>query len=235
MKSQSPVNQVRLFSTITAVGAALFLPCLLLAPSHAEDTAEKVFLESRQRFDRNTHIKISFDINLSPEMKRVLEKYNPHFRPWKSEDYLPSLIQIYEFKSFRRKDYFAYQTPSAVIGDFNGDFTPDVIIRGHDKKNSLMVAVMSSQKGYRAIEVGKGPLTNPKEEWYGMYGGDEGREYGFSSFLTLIEPGKIKANPNFNRPEIDLKTDAVIMGVFEKYSEILIYKDDKFVSYTMSD
>lgn len=226
---------MRPFATITSAWGALFLPCLLLVPSHAEDTAEKVFLESRQRFDRNTHIKISFTINLSPEMKGALKKYNPYFEIWKSEDHLPTLIQVYEFKSSRRKGYFAYQTPSAVIGDFNGDFAPDVIMKGHDKKNSLMVAIISDQKEFRVIELGKGPLKDPRKEWYDVYGGNEGVEYGFYSFLTLVEPGKIKANPDFNRPEIDLKTDAVIMGVFEKYSEILIYKDDKFVSYTMSD
>lgn len=226
---------MRPFSTIPTVGAALLLPCLLLAPSHAEDTAEKAFLESRQRFNQKTHIKISYGISLSLEMKEALKKYNLDFTIWNSEDYLPSLIQFYEFKSFRRKDYFAYQTPSAVIGDFNGDFTPDVVMKGHDKKSSLMVAIISNQKGYRVIEVGKGALKNPREEWYGMYGGDEGIEYGLSSSLTLVQPGKIKANPDLNRPEIDLKTDAVIMEIFEKYSDILIYKDDKFMSYRMSD
>jgi hypothetical protein len=227
---------VRPFSPIPIVGAALLLLCLQLAPGHAEDTAEKAFLESRQRFDRKTHIKVSYEVSLSPEMKGALKKYNPYFEIWKSEDYLPTLIQVYEFKAFPRKGYFAYQTPSAVIGDFNGDFVPDVIMKGHDKKSSLMVAIMSHQKEYRVIELGKGPLKDPREEWYDVYGGNEGVEYGFYSFLTLVEPGKIKANSDLNRPEIDLKADAVIMGVFEKYSDMLVYNDDnKFVSYRMGD
>lgn len=226
---------MRPFSTITAVGVALFLPFLLLAPSHAEDTAVKAFQESRQRFNQKTHIKISYEISLSLDMKEAMRKYNPDFRVWKSEDYLPSLIQLYEFKSSPRKGYFAYQTPSVVIGDFNGDFTPDVIMMGCDKTNNLTVAIMSGSKGYRVIELGKSPVKNPMEEWYGMYGGDEGREYGFSSYLTLFQPGKIAANPNFNRPEIDLKMDAFVMEMFEKSSAIYFYADGRFVSYTMGD
>jgi hypothetical protein len=217
------------------VGVALLLPCLLSAPSHAEDTAEKAFLESRQRFNQKTHIKISYEISLSSEMKEALKKYNPYFKIWKSEDYLPSLIQLYEFKSSSRKGYFAYQTPSAVIGDFNGDFKPDVVMMGHDKTSSFTIAVMSDPKGYRIIELGKGPLKNPKEEWYGMYGGEEGREYGFSSYLTLFQPGKITAKPSFNRPEIDLKTDAFMMEIFEKSSTVSFYEAGRFVSYTMGD
>lgn len=168
-------------------------------------------------------------------MDTVLKKYNPDFRIWKSDDFLPSLIQLYEFKSFYRRGFFAYQTPSAVIGDFNGDNVPDAVMMGYDKTSSLTIAVISNKSGYHIIELGKGPRKNPKKEWYGMYGGEEGREYGFSSYITLFPPGKIMPSSNFNRPEIELKTDAVVMEMFEKSSTVLIYKEDKFVSYTMGD
>lgn len=246
-------------STIITAGAALLLPCLFLAPGHtkdapekmpvewentgpivggemiSEESSEKAYLESRRRFNQQAHIKIDYQIVLSQGMREVLKKYNPNFQAWKSEDYLPSLIQLYEFKSSRRKDYYAYQTPSVLIGNINGDAAPDVVIMGHDNKNSLTIALISDGNGYRIKELGKGPLKNPKEEWYGMYGGDEGREYGLSSYLLLFQPQKIKANPVFNRPEIDLETDAFIIEMFEKSSVVLIYKDDKFVSYTMGD
>lgn len=246
-------------STIINAAVVLFLPCLLPAPGQAEDTAaklpaewenmgpvvggkviteessKKVYQESRHRFNQKTHIKIDYQIVLSPGRREALKKYNPDFQAWKSEDYLPSLIQLYEFKSYHRKDYFAYQTPSALIGDFNGDAAPDVVMMGHDSKNSLTIALMSGGSGYRVVELGKGSLKNPKEEWYGMYGGDEGREYGLSSYLSLYQPSKIKANPSFNRPEIDLKTDAFIIEMFEKSAIIFVYKDAQFVSYTMGD
>lgn len=227
--------QMGLRATLAIAGATLLLPYLLPAPGQAEGTAENVYQENRQRLNQKTHIKVTYEVVLSPTMKKALGKYDLNFRAWKSDDYLPTLIQLYEFKSFPRKNFFAYQTPSAVIGDFNGDADPDAVMMGHDKINSLTIAIMSGKTGYRVIELEKGQLKNPMEEGYEVSGGDDGYEYGLWSYLMLFQPSKIKANPSFKRPDIDLKTDAVIIEMFEKASVILIYKDDKFVSYTMSD
>lgn len=204
-----------------------------ISPDEAQKSPEAAYQESRKKLGQKTHVEIAYRIILSPDMKKVLKKHNPNFEIWKAEDYIPTLIQWYNFTSFEQgRPFFTYQTPSAVIGDFNGDDAVDAVMMGHDKANNLTIAIMSGNNDYNIIELGKGPLKNPKEDWLGVYDGDDGVEYGFYTSLSLVQPGKIKT---YNGSEINLTTDAFEIEVFEKASTLFIYKDGKFVSYTLSD
>ena len=115
----------------------------------------------------------------------------------------------------------AYQTPTAVIGDFNGDNKPDLVVSGRNQKEKIVVALISEKENYRILEVWKSPLFE-----------NENRIF---HYLTLITPTKISENKKFNRTEINLKTDTFVINFFEKSSSIYIYNGNKFISYQLSD
>ncbi len=115
----------------------------------------------------------------------------------------------------------AYQTPSAVIGDFNGDNKLHLVVSGRNPKEKITVALISEKDNYQILEVWKSPLVE--------------NENSIFHHLTLITPTKISENKKFNRTEINLKTDAFVINFFEKSSTIYVYDGNKFISYQMSD
>jgi hypothetical protein len=117
--------------------------------------------------------------------------------------------------------FMAYQTPSAVIGDFNGDNKLHLVVSGRNPKEKITVALISEKDNYQILEVWKSPLVE--------------NENSIFHHLTLITPTKISENKKFNRTEINLKTDAFVINFFEKSSTIYVYDGNKFISYQMSD
>lgn len=162
-------------------------------------------------------------VYLPTVMKNVLYSYDSTFKPWEQDDYLPSLINFYNFTTT--------QAPFAVIGDFNGDTALDVILQGHTAKNSILLAIFPILKGYNIIEIEKSGLVNPKEVWYGI--GDNKKEYGLWAYLSLISPGKIESP--YEKKSLKLKTHAFQIEYFEKAAVLYYYKDGKFREYITSD
>jgi len=119
------------------------------------------------------------------------------------------------------RPFMAYQSPTAVMGDFNGDNKPDLVVSGRNPKEKIVVALISEKENYRILEVWKSPLFE-----------NENRIF---HYLTLITPTKISENKKFNRPEINLKTNAFVINFFEKSSSIYIYNGNKFIAYQLSD
>ncbi len=119
------------------------------------------------------------------------------------------------------RSFMAYQTPSAVIGDFNGDNKLHLVVSGRNPKEKITVALISEKDNYQILEVWKSPLVE--------------NENSIFHHLTLITPTKISENKKFNRTEINLKTDAFVINFFEKSSTIYVYDGNKFISYQMSD
>lgn len=100
-----------------------------------------------------------FRLVLPKEMKAALKASFPKFRPWELSDFLEYLVK-------KQYGITNHQTPFAVIGDFNGDGAPDVVVYGRDTRQALIVAVLSGPKGYEASLVRKGPIPiQPYEEW----------------------------------------------------------------------
>ena len=52
--------------------------------------------------------------------------------------------------------------------------------------------------------------------------------------ISLILPGKIKAEPSYDRPELNLKTDAFTYGG-ETCSSLYVYENGNFSEYVYSD
>jgi hypothetical protein len=162
-------------------------------------------------------------VYLPPAMKIALDSYDSTFKPWDQDDYLPSLIQVYAFTST--------QAPFAIIGDFNGDTTLDIIMWGQTAKNTILLGIFSDSKRYVIIEIEKSKLVNPKEDWYGV--GTNQKEYGLWVYLSLVSPGKIKSP--YEKKLLSLKTHAFQIEYFEKATVLYYYKNNNFLEYITSD
>ncbi|MHB0997479.1 MAG: hypothetical protein ACYC2I_14030 [Elusimicrobiales bacterium] len=175
-------------------------------------------------------IEVEYNIVLSSAMAMALQKYDSDFKAWEARNFSPLLRGVYEYKSFHPwKPFLSWQMPAAVIGDFNADNMPDAVLLGRNKTHGRRIALLSGGDGYSVVKFTEDyPLVDPLTPNYKI--GNNLEEY-----LEFITPHKIEANPAYNRPELDLKTDAFKFGVFEKSSGIYIYKDGKFVDYTLSD
>lgn len=175
-------------------------------------------------------IEVEYKVVLSSAMETALVKYDPDFKVWEARSFSPLLRGIYEYKSFHPwKTFLSWQMPAAVIGDLNGDNMPDAVLLGRNKTHGRRIALLSSGESYSVVEFTEDyPLVDPLTPNYRI--GNNLEEY-----LEFIAPRKINAEPAYDRPELDLKTDAFKFGVFEKSSGIYIYKDGKFVDYTLSD
>ena len=176
---------------------------------------------------RNPGVRNNHKIILSPRMGKALEQYESTFRAVTVEEVPWCIRKIYSFTK--------EQTPYVVFGDFNGDKKKDVVLMGHSAINALIVVVLSGGDQYKVIEITKNELRNSKEDCIDTESAKP-KCCGIWSFLSKAPKGrKIKEYPAWKRPEINLATDAFEMENFEKSSAIFVYKNGKFVSYTMSD
>jgi len=173
-------------------------------------------------------IDFEYEVILSTSMETALKKYDKEFKIFKAQAFEPFLRKIYSYKILwfdRKNNVTGYQTPSALIGDFNGDGIADAILIGHNKTQGKLIAILSKDKEYIAMEVRSWSCGEICEE----------KEGNLEGCLELIPVGtKIKAEPAYNRPEINLKTDAFEFGG-ETGSSLFYYKDEKFIEYALSD
>ncbi len=164
---------------------------------------------------------------LPATMRTALRDYDPDFQPYRYDDYLPS-IRKYQPPS-KRSSLFC------VIGDFNGDGVADVALQGHSGQTDLLLAIVSTKKGFRVVEVRRGRYVSPKEEWYGVgqdAAGGEIREYGLWRFLSYRAPGKIN---RIDAESFALKADAFEEVYFETAGMLFYYADNRFESFQTSD
>ena len=172
------------------------------------------------------HIAMEYTVTLSSAMLAAIEKFDPDFKPWEARSFTITLRGIYEYKSFRPdKNFLSYQTPSVVIADFNGDGLPDAAMLGHNKTFVRRLVLLSSPKGYSVMKF---------DEDYTL-SANKLANNALEEYLEYVAPKKIRANPSYERPELDLKNDAFMFGVFEKFSDIYIFKESGFVNYVVSD
>lgn len=172
---------------------------------------------------------IAYKVTLSSAMATALKTYDLEFKIWEVQDFEPSLREMYTYGGYSSKYIINYQAPSAVIGDFNGDKIPDAALLGHNRTHDKRIMILSKNTGYSIIELLNYPLTDPLFPTAKKGGGNIGQ------LLKLIPAGrKIKAEPAYNRPELNLKTDAFEYGG-ESGSRLYYYNNGKFVEYALSD
>ncbi len=176
--------------------------------------------------DSIPRIDFEYKIILSTGMELALKKYDPDFHVFEANNYCPLVRKVYPYKVFwfDRAGVTGYQTPPAVIGDFNGDSKPDAVLMGRNKTHIKKIVLLSDGNKYRVMEfIDSSPsFTTIKDFCVDMC-------------LGLTPPGTIKAEPAYNRSEINLKTDAFTYGGCEGPHGIYIYHNGKFVDYALSD
>ena len=95
-------------------------------------------------------------LRLSKEQEDALHNYKPNFKPWSIEDY----------PAVKHYPYSKTQLPYVVKGDFDGNGKSDLIIAGHEDKNSMVLAIMGGQNSYFILPVnfnsGSGLATSPE-------------------------------------------------------------------------
>ena len=172
--------------------------------------------------DFQPRIEVEYEVLLSSGMKTALEKYAPGFKTWKAPDFHPMLRGTYNYKSYRPdRAFLAYQTLSAVIGDFNGDGLPDSALMGHTATDEALLVVLSKGVRYEVIEIYKYPYK------------DAERTATREAYMEYVAPRKFKPHTE-NKPLV-LKHDGFIHAGFEKGSSLYYYIDGKFLNYALSD
>ncbi|USN48051.1 MAG: hypothetical protein H6626_02875 [Pseudobdellovibrionaceae bacterium] len=164
-----------------------------------------------------------FNLELGEKVKKTVKEYDANFEVYKFDDFMPTV------KKSLKPD--SKQNFVSVIGDMNGDKVLDVILSGYNKKNDILIAVVSSEKEYKVIEISKGAKTSLKENWMVTISGK--KEYGLSDFISYEKPRKVKSP--YEKDELDLKNDAFSLNFWEKSSTIYYFKNGKFEPYTTSD
>lgn len=94
------------------------------------------------------------EVVINKEMEAALRQFNPRFVVWETSDYAAT-IQKGALRDNRE--------PYALILDVNGDRTSDLVLDGHDDKNSLLICLLSTPKGYDVVVIRQIDLRHPKE------------------------------------------------------------------------
>lgn len=205
----------------------LFTIVLPASISFAQNTEN----ENINKVEELPKIKINYDIILPPQMQKVLKQQLPDFKIWGIKHFHPAVFTTpdfgYVFRDRRDKlTYMIQQSPSAVIGDFNGDGKQDIALDGHTKTQRLKVFLLSENNSYNLITLDRGELP---ENF------DPENDEPVDESMELVEKGRIIRN-EFEKKALKLKTDAV-KETGETFGRILYYDKEqkKFLLYTTGD
>jgi len=108
-------------------------------------------------------------------MEAAVERFKPLFRAWESGDYTATVRNIVRCAANPR------QAPFALIIDANKDGISDVILDGHDDRNSLLICLLSQARGYEVVVLSRRDLGVPRD----MVNFHDGKkEYGLDYYLA---------------------------------------------------
>lgn len=164
------------------------------------------------------------ELKMSDEAKALIEKKYPGFRLWERYDFAydcGKTDDTYECNN--------HQSPNAVIGDLNGDTIEDLVLNGHNKKNDLIIVLLSENNSFNVVEISKTDLSDPDHKLPNQLDS----EIGIWIYLSHQSPRKIKSS--YENNELDLKTDAFHIIYCGKGSGLYYWKKNEFNTYTTSD
>ncbi len=105
---------------------------------------------------------ILYEINLSTEIKKLLYEYDPDFQILNYDDYSEKLVSLFPTTP--------YNTPSVVIGDFNGDNREDILMVGkkfinnkHIEKEIIIIST-NSATNYTILKLREGEYFPQKRD-----------------------------------------------------------------------
>ena len=128
----------------------------------------------------------------------------------------------------------ARQALFAVVGDFNGDGIPDVVVDGDNKTYGRLLAILSSAVGFQVSEIESGPrISRELEAQRGrpVTGRDE--DEGIPQGLSLAQRGTIRSH--HEPAPLVLRTEAVNMTYFESSAKVVYYRNGAWHDYWTSD
>jgi hypothetical protein len=150
-------------------------------------------------------------LTLPPATQTALEHAAPGFTPWTLDDYHQDIRQGYTFTM--------RQAPWAVIGDFNGDGTADVVIDGYTSTEELRVVVLSQSGGPRVLTLVSGPRQHTLQSR--------------AEVLQFVAPGVV--GTNFTDATKLIFTDAFNVYYWEKAGVMYYWEDGHFHEFATSD
>lgn len=159
---------------------------------------------------------------LNAAMLHALDAWDPTFRPWDDRDYQPGIIRTFKFSSF--------ESPFAVLGDYNGDGRIDAAIDGRTKTQTVSIVLLSKGSAYRLIVLNKTALKNPKTEWYED---TDRREYGLWIFLGRRWPAH--ARLGIEEPVVRPPFESFERQYWGKASSVFYWDGRKFQEVITGD
>ncbi len=111
------------------------------------------------------------ELMINKEMTSALKRFNNKFVHWKTNDYSRKV----HMNALERK-----AVPWALALNVNGDKRNDIVLDGHDDKQSMLICLISEPAGYRVEVIKETPLENPRtiKSW-----NDGKKEKGLNYFL----------------------------------------------------
>lgn len=146
------------------------------------------------------------------EMSRLLYDSLPDFSPVQLSVWHPARVARIVSESR------GAALPSVVLGDFNGDSKLDVAMAGK-----------GAQRGTTFILLAKSDSVLTQRLFFISGGGSA------DSYLTIVRPQRITADPELEREPLDLRTDAVLSAIVEKASVIYYLDHGVLREYSISD
>jgi|GEM_PF-813273 hypothetical protein len=190
-----------------------------------------VYEREMQKANKTPRIEINYEIILSTSMEKTLKKYAPDFKPWTAKHFHPVVFTDAEYGyRFRdRKDMVTYrimQSPSIVIGDFNGDGREDLVMDGYNKTHEVRIFLLSENNSYSVIISTISKLPNDFNPL---------KPEMSPKVISLVEKGKV-IKSKYEELPLKLKTDA-IKETGETWEYIWYYNplEKKFSKYIIGD
>jgi hypothetical protein len=199
----------------------LLMPCLLSAQDDDE------WAKDSQKAQVSPRIELSYKVVLSDGMQKALRKLNPKFKVLTAAQVNPVVMASYTYTDDdSRVAVRVLQSPSAVIGDFNGDGKADAVLLGYDGTSLLVVRLLSTPHGYKADSEAVLPAPEHPDKMQMYY-----------CCIELVKKGtaiSYFAEEGGNDKKMTLKTDAYRL-VGEKGSSTYYYSQGKWNSVTTMD
>ncbi len=159
-------------------------------------------------------------LKMPERVKGAIAEVAPGFTPWKMSDYLPRIRD--EYKGARPNE-----APFAVVTDINDDGINDLVVEGYTQNKVVMIAVISSAKGYVAKIVESMDRYDPSEI---MDVGEKGKvSRGLNHYLLFNE--KLKSqNKTYSFSLLYIQVKDANGDLSDVSLTYYYYKKGKFIS-----
>jgi len=137
--------------------------------------------------------------------------------PFSERNYDPEIIRHYPFSE--------RQAPFAVVGDFDGDHHPDVLLDGTAGGRAVTLAVFTTGTGARAVNMGTGQAgARPLQAYWSLL---PVRDASGRSHARVTSP--------YERKHTTMSGDGLVRTYWEKAATLYYYREGEFRQYAVGD